>query len=107
MERNIKLKTLLVLTLTTVLLACSPQQDDTAFPVTTTKTVEITLEPHPVVSQKCAAVIGMSSEQAYITPPRACAVWSKNKCHIIVGETVTHKDLGHEVRHCFFGHFHK
>jgi hypothetical protein len=40
--------------------------------------------------------------------PIACAVWTKttNECKIITGPNPNHLVLGHEVRHCFEGHFH-
>lgn len=38
----------------------------------------------------------------------ACAVWSipKQECRIVTGHLVSHVVLGHELRHCFEGHFH-
>jgi hypothetical protein len=38
-----------------------------------------------------------------------CAVWfaDKKECTIITTKKVSHMILGHEVRHCFEGHFHK
>ncbi len=40
--------------------------------------------------------------------PIACAIWSvaSKHCHIITGPNPNHVVLGHEVRHCFEGHFH-
>ena len=47
---------------------------------------------------------GVSVQGAHI----ACAVWSvpKQECRIITGSLVSHVVLGHELRHCFEGHFH-
>ena len=47
-------------------------------------------------------------DQAFTGPPAACAMWSKstNECTIVTGPNPTHVVLGHEVRHCFEGHFH-
>ncbi len=61
------------------------------------------------VAQYCARAIKMGQEQAYITPPLACAVWDKaaQECTIVTGSTTSHLALGHEVRHCFEGHFHR
>jgi hypothetical protein len=61
------------------------------------------------VAQYCARAIQMGQEQAYITPPVACAVWDKaaQECTIVTGTKVSHVALGHEVRHCFEGHFHR
>jgi hypothetical protein len=38
----------------------------------------------------------------------ACAVWSvqRQECRIVTGTLVSHVVLGHELRHCFEGHFH-
>lgn len=38
----------------------------------------------------------------------ACAVWSvqHQTCRIVTGAQVSHVVLGHELRHCFEGHFH-
>jgi hypothetical protein len=40
--------------------------------------------------------------------PIACAIWSaaSNECRVITGPNPNHVVLGHEVRHCFEGHFH-
>jgi hypothetical protein len=61
------------------------------------------------VAQYCARAIQMGQEQAFITPPLACAVWDKStkECTIVTGPKVSHMVLGHEVRHCFEGHFHR
>lgn len=39
----------------------------------------------------------------------ACAVWSvkHQTCRIVTGQQVSHVVLGHELRHCFEGHFHE
>jgi hypothetical protein len=72
-------------------------------------TVNLRWEVREDVSQFCAKSIGMGREQAYITPPVACAVWqvATKECVIITGKQTSHVALGHEVRHCFEGHFHK
>ncbi len=40
--------------------------------------------------------------------PVACAIWVKatSECKVITGPNPNHLVLGHEVRHCFEGHFH-
>lgn len=40
------------------------------------------------------------------TTPAACAVWEKDKCLIITSKRPNMHELGHEVRHCFQGHWH-
>ncbi len=37
----------------------------------------------------------------------ACSFWSKDECTIITAKNVTYWAVGHEVRHCFQGEFHK
>jgi hypothetical protein len=36
----------------------------------------------------------------------ACAKWKGNKCTIITPRQTTMETVGHEVRHCFEGHWH-
>lgn len=71
--------------------------------------VKLRWEVREDVAQFCAKSIGMGREQAYFTPPVACAVWhvASRECVIITGAVTTHTAIGHEVRHCFEGHFHK
>ena len=71
--------------------------------------VRIRWEVREDVVQFCAKAIQMGKEQAYITPPVACAVWDvpKKECIVITGPKPTHVALGHEVRHCFEGRFHR
>jgi hypothetical protein len=73
------------------------------------KEVNLRWEVRDDVAQYCARSIGMGREQAYITPPVACALWhaQRQECVIVTGKETTHVALGHEVRHCFEGHFHK
>ncbi len=61
------------------------------------------------VVQHCARAVKMGLDQAFITPPVACAIWNKStqECTIVTGTTTSHLALGHEVRHCFEGHFHR
>ena len=56
-----------------------------------------------VCSQKANAGI-----QSVMAAPIACAVWNvrTQECVIITGTQVAHVTLGHELRHCFEGHFH-
>ena len=60
------------------------------------------------VASYCAQAKGMGQQQAFMTPPLACAIWhiSKNECTVVTGRDVSHVALGHELRHCFEGHFH-
>lgn len=77
------------------------------------QTVKVNWEIQENVADTCVRVMRNSlnekdRDQAYITPPLACAVWyvSRNECTIYTAPTVSHTVLGHELRHCFEGHFH-
>jgi len=61
------------------------------------------------VVKHCARTVGMGLEQSYMTPPQGCATWSKARqaCTIYTPRVTTHTVLGHELRHCFEGHFHR
>ena len=37
----------------------------------------------------------------------ACSFWSKTECTIITSPTANFHTIGHEVRHCLQGNFHK
>ena len=70
--------------------------------------VRIKWEVREDVVEYCARAARMGREQAYLTPPVACAIWSvaAKECTVVTGPKVTHVALGHEVRHCFEGRFH-
>jgi len=38
---------------------------------------------------------------------QACSFWTKNTCTIITGKKTSQHSLGHELRHCFQGDWHK
>jgi len=38
---------------------------------------------------------------------KACSFWTKNTCTIFTGKKTTQHSLGHELRHCFQGNWHK
>ena len=38
---------------------------------------------------------------------KACSFYTKNTCTIITGKKTTQHSLGHELRHCFQGIWHK
>lgn len=60
------------------------------------------------VAEHCAKAMKMGPDQAYFTRPLACAIWNKRQqeCTIVTGPQTSHLALGHELRHCFEGHFH-
>jgi hypothetical protein len=72
-------------------------------------TVKIRWEVRADVVEYCAKAARMTANQAYWSPPVACAVWNvpSKECIIITGTETNHVTLGHEMRHCFEGHFHR
>jgi hypothetical protein len=70
--------------------------------------VKITWEVRDDVADFCAKSKGMSKDAAFLTPPIACAVWNtpRKECTVVTGTKTSHTALGHEIRHCFEGHFH-
>ncbi len=72
------------------------------------KEVLLRWEVRADAAQICAKSVGRLREQAYSTPPVACAIWhvANKECVVITGSQTSHVALGHEVRHCFEGHFH-
>jgi hypothetical protein len=70
--------------------------------------VKISWEVREDVADFCAKAKGMSKDAAFLTPPIACAVWNtpRKECTVVTGTNTTHTALGHEIRHCFEGHFH-
>lgn len=70
--------------------------------------VRIKWEVREDVAEYCAQAAHLGREQAHMTPPVACAIWSvaSKECTVVTGPEVNHLVLGHEVRHCFEGHFH-
>jgi hypothetical protein len=71
--------------------------------------VRISWEVRNDVAHFCAHAKSMGRDQSYLTPPMACAVWDimKAECTVVTGPVTTHVALGHELRHCFEGHFHR
>jgi hypothetical protein len=61
------------------------------------------------VVQYCAGKSELSRDQSNLTPPLACAIWNihRNECTVVTGPLTSKVALGHEVRHCFEGHFHR
>jgi hypothetical protein len=71
--------------------------------------VKVRWEVRENVSEVCGRVAKLSATQAWMTPPLACAMWNvaSKECVIITGKKVSHVELGHELRHCFEGNFHR
>ncbi len=69
--------------------------------------VKLTWEVRQDVSEYCGKSQSKGSP-LQLMQPIACAVWIKatNECKVITGPNPNHLVLGHEVRHCFEGHFH-
>ena len=70
--------------------------------------VKISWEAREDVADFCAKAKGMSKDAAFLSPPLACAIWNvpRKECTVVTGSKTTHLALGHEIRHCFEGHFH-
>lgn len=56
-------------------------------------------------TSKCKELFPEVMNQHFFIP--ACAGWSKTECIIVTGTITTHQILGHELRHCFEGHYHE
>jgi hypothetical protein len=64
------------------------------------------------VQQSCDQQRVREGGKPYAYKVQACSTWGTNLlgqhfCHIITGKTVDMWTLGHEIRHCFKGSFHK
>lgn len=59
-------------------------------------------------SKVCGSKMASLGTQKVAAAPIACAVWNvaTKECVIVTGRQVAHVTLGHELRHCFEGHFH-
>jgi hypothetical protein len=71
--------------------------------------VRINWEVREDVANFCTHAKSMGRQQSYLMPPMACAIWDilKGECTIVTGPVTSHVALGHELRHCFEGHFHR
>ena len=71
--------------------------------------VKVRWEVRENVAEVCGRAAKLSSTQAWMTPPLACAIWNvaSKECVIITGTKVSHVELGHELRHCFEVNFHR
>lgn len=94
-------------------LPASEYEEFTALPASKRimNVVHIKWEVREDAAEYCAKTMRDRSpgrEQAFAIPPMACAVWyvPQKECTIVTSPKVTHTVLGHEVRHCFEGHFH-
>lgn len=71
--------------------------------------VKVRWEVRENVAEVCGRAAQITGAQAWMTPPLACAMWNvaSKECVIITGKQVSHVELGHELRHCFEGYFHR
>lgn len=71
--------------------------------------VKVRWEVRENVVEFCSRAAKISAAQAWMTPPLACAMWNvaSKECVIVTGKKVSHVELGHELRHCFEGNFHR
>ena len=70
--------------------------------------VRVRWEVRDDASKICSAKMPSLGAQNIAAAPIACAVWNvpTKECVIITNRKVAHVTLGHELRHCFEGHFH-
>ena len=69
--------------------------------------IQLSWDIRPDASEVCAK-LSKKSQTTNGPAPVACAVWTvaKKHCTIITTPNPNHVVLGHELRHCFEGHFH-
>jgi hypothetical protein len=70
--------------------------------------VKLTWEVREDVGDFCMRAQNNQGNLTHVKPI-ACAMWvaAKNECKVVTGPNPNHVVLGHEVRHCFEGHFHR
>lgn len=72
------------------------------------KSVNITLES--VAAKDVRSTCDRKSKEfgygGFSYEPIACAFWKGKTCHIILPHKVDMRTIGHEVMHCFEGHWH-
>jgi hypothetical protein len=72
-----------------------------------TNSTQVSIETASNVKEACdRKAMSYQIKPAYVNP-MACSFWTKTTCVIIVGEKTSLDTLGHEIRHCFQGHWHK
>jgi hypothetical protein len=71
------------------------------------KKVKLTWIVRPDVTEYCSQA-NIVKNKGMMSTSIACAIWSENTqtCTIVTSPNPNHVVLGHEVRHCFEGHFH-
>ncbi len=69
-------------------------------------TVKLNWDVRPDASQYCEKFV--NKKAMFAATAIACAVWSEKAqtCTIVTTPNPNHVVIGHEVRHCFEGHFH-
>ena len=77
-----------------------------------TDTTKVTWETVENAKKTCNELMIQRSGKPYPYAVDACSTWQKNifqqyTCRIITDKTTNNDILGHELRHCFQGEFHK
>lgn len=72
-----------------------------------TNNVNVTWEVRPDAADFCSKVLKQKGEFMAMHP-LGCSIWvpKSNLCKIFTNPNPNHVVLGHELRHCFEGHFH-
>jgi hypothetical protein len=73
----------------------------------TSNTLEIEWRISDNVQQTCNAMSKEYGNGGFNEPKLdACAFWWNDRCIIVTKKRPTMHDVGHEIRHCFYGQWH-
>jgi hypothetical protein len=72
-----------------------------------TSNTQVSIETASNVKEACDKKAMSYKVAPNYVNPMACSFWTNSYCVIIVGEKTSLDTLGHEIRHCFQGHWHK
>ena len=79
-----------------------------------TTSTKVTWEAVDNINKVCNEIHIKLTGKPYPYPVNACTTYKKKvlffqqyECHIITSKTTNNDILGHEIRHCFQGEFHK
>jgi hypothetical protein len=73
----------------------------------TTNKTTVTWESVDDVQAACEKGSHKRGYGGFNYPVEACSFWNNSSCHVITAKRVNFHTLGHEIRHCFQGDFHK
>lgn len=70
-------------------------------------TTKITWKSVKNVHAECDKIRAETGSPKYTGGELACATWSNGECTIVTDRYTNMGTVGHEIRHCFFGNWHK